>query len=171
MKRMLWIFLLVPGMSWATAYKCENQGRVTYSASPCGNNAQLLHFKDDQAISAGKLVLHMDASRSFRAPGTVNGHAISFVIDTGASGTVISQQVAEASGIRSCSTTGYVATANGVVRKCVATAAEITFGEFHIKNLVVTILPNMNTDGLLGMDVLRRMKIQQEDGVMSISSQ
>lgn len=171
MRQIPWVLLLLPAMSWATSYKCEDQGRVIYSATPCGNNAQVLHFKDDQAISQGKLVLRMDAGRSFRAPGTVNGHAVTFVVDTGASNTVISQQVADAAGIRSCSSSGYVSTANGMVRKCVATVPEITFGEFHIKNLAVTILPNLAADGLLGMDVLRRMKIEQQDGLMYISNE
>lgn len=171
MQRILCVLLLLPGLSWATTYKCVDQGKTIYSASPCGENAQLLQYKDDQAISHGTLTLHLDASHSYRAPGAVNGYGVTFVVDTGASSTTISQRVAEASGIHSCVGAGYAATANGVVQRCMATIPEIVFGEFHIKNLAVAILPNMNVDGLLGMDVLRRMKIQQEDGVMYISSQ
>jgi len=171
MQRILFLLFLLPGLSWATTYKCVDQDKVVYSATPCGESAQLLQFRDDQAISKGTLTLHLDAGHSFRAPGKVNGYAVTFVVDTGASSTIISQRVAEAAGIHSCTGAGAVATANGVVQRCVTTIPEIVFGEFHIKNLVVTILPNMGVDGLLGMDVLRRMKIQQEDGVMYISSQ
>jgi aspartyl protease family protein len=171
MKHILCVLLLLPGMSWAATYKCVDQDRVVYSATPCGEKAQLLQYRDGQAISKGTLTLHLDASRSYRTPGAVNGYAVTFVVDTGASSTTISQRVAEAAGIHSCTGAGYSATANGVVRRCVATIPEITFGAFHIKNLVVAILPNMNVDGLLGMDVLRRLKIQQLDDEMYISSQ
>lgn len=171
MKRMLYVLLFLPGMSWATTYKCVDQGHVVYATSPCGENSQILPFNDDQAISQGKLTLHMDMNHGYRAPGTVNGFAVSFVVDTGASNTTISKRVAEASGIHGCIATGYTSTANGVVSKCVVTVPEITFGNFHIKNLTVSVLPNLNIDGLLGMDVLHRMKIHQEDGVMYISSQ
>lgn len=171
MQRILFLLLLLPGMSWAAAYKCVDQGHVIYSATPCGDNAQLLQYHDDQAISQGTLTLHLDSSHSYRTAGTVNGHAVTFVVDTGATSTAVSQLVAEAAGIHSCTGAGYSATANGVVRRCVVTIPEITFGEFHVRNLVVAILPDMNVDGLLGMDVLGRMKIHQEDGVMYISSQ
>jgi len=171
MKRILCVLLLLPGISWATTYKCVDHGHVVYSTSPCGDNAQLLRYNDDQAISQGTLTLHMDINHNYRSPGTVNGYSVTFVVDTGASNTAISQRVAEASGIHSCASTGYASTANGLISKCVVTVPELTFGDFHIKNLVVTVLPNMNIDGLLGMDVLHRMKIQQQDGVMYISNQ
>lgn len=170
MKRLLCILFLLPCVSWATTYKCTDEGHVVYSATPCGDNAQLLHFTDDQAISQGKLAVHMDMNHSFRTPGAVNGHPVSFVVDTGASRTVISGQVAAAAGVQGCANAAYTSTANGVVRNCMVTVPEITFGDFHVKNLVVAILPNLGTDALLGMDVLGRLKIQQEDGVMYISN-
>ncbi len=170
MKRWLCILFLLPGLSWAATYKCSDQGRVVYSATPCGDNAQQLHFTDDQAISQGKLAVRMDMYRSYRTPGTVNGHRVSFVVDTGASRTFISAEVASAAGVQGCVTAAYASTANGVVRTCSVTVPEITFGDFHIKNLVVAILPSLGTEALLGMDVLGRLKIQQEDGVMYLSS-
>ncbi len=162
--------LLLPGIAWGNTYKCAGpDGETVYSATPCGANAQVVPFVDDQAISGGNLVLHLDENHNYRTPGTVNGAPVNFVVDTGASGTVISQQVATAAGIRSCITLGYAATANGVVSRCAATVSELTFGEFHVKNLVVIIMPNMAVDALLGMDVLGRLKIRQEDGVLYLS--
>jgi len=172
MKRTVCILLLLPGISWATTYKCVGQdGSVTYSSNPCAKDAQVMHFHDDQAISQGKLVVRMDTFRSYRTSGTVNGQPVSFVIDTGASRTSISQHVADAAGIKGCANANYTATANGVVVSCQVTVSELSFGNFHVHNLVVAIMPSMPVDALLGMDVLGRMKIQQEDGVMYISNQ
>ena len=171
MKYTLLILLLLPGAAGATTYKCvDDSGETVYAAQPCGNNAKVVPYVDDHDISKGTLVLTMDLNHSYRTSGTVNGSPVTFVVDTGASGTVISQRVAMSAGIRSCSTVGYAATANGVVARCTATVSEITFGDFHVRNLVVAVMPNMPQDALLGMDVLGRLKIQQADRVLSISN-
>jgi clan AA aspartic protease (TIGR02281 family) len=171
MKRMLCVLLLLPGISWATTYKCVDKDKVTYSSNPCGKDAQVMRFHGDQDNSQEKLEVRMDASHSYRTPGTVNGRHVTFVIDTGASRTAISQQVADAAGLKGCSNASYAATANGMVVSCQVTVPEITFGTFHVRNLVVAIMPSMPVDALLGMDVLGRMKIQQEYGVLYISGQ
>jgi clan AA aspartic protease (TIGR02281 family) len=169
------LFLLVlfvsSGISRAETYKCvDHEGKVTYSSSPCAKDAQIMHFHDDHAISEGKLAVHMDAAHSYRTPGKVNGRPVNVIIDTGASRTSISQQVADDAGIKGCANQSLTATANGVVANCLATASEITFGTFHIRNLTVSVMPALPVDALLGMDVLGRMRIQQEDGVMYISN-
>lgn len=171
MKRVLCILLLLPALSWAATYKCvDPDGRVTYSTSPCGKNAQEMHFRDDHAAPE-KLVVHMDARKSYRTPGTVNGVPVNFVIDTGANRTSISQAVAESAGIKECIAVGNTATAGGSVTSCVARVSELTFGAFHIQNLTVVVMPNLPVDALLGMDVLGRMKIQQEFEVLTITNQ
>lgn len=171
MKYTLLTLLLLSGAAGATTYKCvDADGGTVYAERPCGSDAKVVPYVDDHDISKGTLVLTMDVNHSYRTSGTVNGSPVTFVVDTGASGTVISQRVAMAAGIRSCTTVGYASTANGVVARCAATVSEITFGDFRVRNLVVAVMPNMSTDALLGMDVLGRLKIQQADHVLSISS-
>lgn len=171
MKPVLLLLLLLPGAAGATAYKCvDDNGETVYAEKPCGSNAKVVPYVDDHGISKGTLVLTMDTHHSYRTSGTVNGTPVTFVVDTGASGTAISQRVAMAAGIRSCSTVGYTGTANGVISRCTTTVSSITFGEFKVRNLVVSVMPNMPVDALLGMDVLGRLKIQQQDHVLSISS-
>lgn len=171
MKHTLLLLLLLSGAAGATTYKCVDDSGVTvYAEKPCGKDAKVLPYVDDHGISKGTLTLTMGPNHSYRTSGTVNGSPVTFVVDTGASGTVISKRIAQAAGIRSCSTVGYAGTANGVVARCTATVSEITFGGFHVRNLVVAIMPNMPVDALLGMDVLGRLKLQQQDHVLSISS-
>ena len=173
MKWMLWLLVLLPTLADAAVYKCNDNGRVIYSAVPCGDNAQRLAEPANHQPQSGQgstLTLYLRSDHSFRVPGTINNHPVEFVVDTGASSTVISQRAAKAAGIKACTGLGYTATANGMVRNCVATVQELSFGTFHLNGQMVTILPNLNVDGLLGMDVLRRMKIEQRGDVMYISN-
>lgn len=165
------VLSLSASISSASIFKCVDNEKVTYSASPCGENAKVLAVKNEQAQPQqhGTLTLYLNANRSYTVPGTVNSHPVVFIVDTGASNTVISQRVADASGIRNCVNEGYANTANGVVHTCKAFAPNISFGSFHFNNLLVTVLPNLNVDALLGNDVLRNMKIQQQSGAMYIS--
>jgi clan AA aspartic protease (TIGR02281 family) len=173
MKLTFCLLLLLPVLADAAVYKCVDNGRASYSATPCGANAQRLSeqgSEQPQPEHGTTLTLYLRADHSFRVPGTINNHPVEFVIDTGASSTVISQHAASAAGIKSCTGLGYSATANGMVRNCVATVPELSFGTFHLSSQMVTILPNLNVDGLLGMDVLRRMKVEQRGDVMYISN-
>jgi aspartyl protease family protein len=172
MRQVLWL-LLLPALANAAVYKCVDNGRVSYSATPCGANAQRLAEPvgdQPQPDQEATLTLYLRADHSFRVPGTINSQPVEFVVDTGSSSTVISRSAARSAGIKACTGMGYSATANGVVRNCVATVPELSFGTFHLNNLMVTILPSLNVDGLLGMDVLRRMKVEQRGDVMYISN-
>lgn len=171
MRQVFWILLLLPSLVQATVFKCVEHGEVTYSSSSCGAHAQVLSSAPEpQQAQQGSLTLHLRADHSFRVAGTINSHPVDFVVDTGASSTVISQRVAAAAGIHSCTGLGYTGTANGMVRNCVATVPEMSFGMFRVNNLMVTILPHLGVDGLLGMDVLRNMKVEQRGEVMYISN-
>lgn len=164
------LLLLLPGLAaGSTYYKCvADNGRVIYSATPCGGNAQVKHFKDD-LDSSGKLQLVMDSSHSYHVDGTVGSQPVTFVVDTGATNTVVSSRVAAAAGLGSCDGVARVATANGETQICTLIVPEITFGGFHVRHLRVGILPNLSGDALLGMDVLGRLKISQENNVLYIS--
>lgn len=165
------LLMLLPGSAAAsTYYKCVTEkGRTVYSATPCGANAEKKQFKDDLEPSAGKLQLVMDRSNSYHVDGTVNHLPVTFVVDTGATNTAISQRVADAAGLGPCVGTGQVATANGVAQICIVIVPEIIFGGFHVRYLRVGVMPNLPVDALLGMDVLGRLKIQQENNVLYIS--
>ena len=172
---MRWLFclcLLLPDLAAAAVYKCVDHGQVTYSATPCGEHAQVLSSRSEVAEqpSQGTLTLYLGANRTYRVQGTINGYPMEFIVDTGASQTAISQRVASVAGIRTCTGLGHLNTAGGIVRKCVATVPKMSFGMFHVDNLIVTILPNLGVDALLGMDVLRKMKVEQRGDVMYISN-
>jgi clan AA aspartic protease (TIGR02281 family) len=104
----------------------------------------------------------------YQVPGSINGHAVLFNVDTGASNLSISTQEAEAYDVKGCRP-GKSATANGVIDICMTTASEITFGEFRLEEVSVIVVPNLVGNPLLGMNVLSQFKIEQTNGVMRIS--
>lgn len=100
-------------------------------------------------------------------PGSINGHAVDFLIDTGATGTAISAELARELGLESI---GQVrsSTAGGLVIGQVMRADVALQGGVRAERLKVVALPALADRPLLGMDVLGRLRLQQRDGVMRI---
>jgi clan AA aspartic protease (TIGR02281 family) len=105
----------------------------------------------------------------YQVDGTILGTHLSFLIDTGATLTAVSQEFASRAGITSCRPISSK-TANGVTNACLATVSELSFGPFSVANVEVSILPRLEgSEALLGMNVLRRFSIEQQNRVMRIS--
>lgn len=122
-----------------------------------------------EVIGNDALELLQSHEGHYFSSGTVNGVPIVFMIDTGATTVSISSKIAARAGIKKCVPVN-VSTANGIVDACVATVSEVTFGNYRVTDVDVTVLPNMFGDALLGMNVLRNFRIEQVDEVMRISS-
>ena len=52
------------------------------------------------------------------------------------------------------------------VERCVAKVPEFSFGNFVMRDF--TIMPKISNDALLGMNVLRPLRMEQQNGVMRI---
>jgi len=163
--------VLFPRETLAAIYKCDDNGKITYSGTKCAENAQVLSVPSDQPVNEHKsLALHLNDNRYYSAQGTINDLPATFIVDTGASVTTVSRRIAEAAGIGSCAETGHTETANGVTQSCMVTVPKLSFGTFHLNNVTVNVLPSLKFDGLLGMNILRLMKMQQQEGVMYLSN-
>lgn len=104
----------------------------------------------------------------YYAAGYVNGMPIVFMVDTGATLTSLSREMAHKSGIYSCDARTFN-TANGPVQGCVAKAPKIQIGSFVLRDFEVAIMPNLPSDALFGMNLMRLFRLEQEGGVMRIS--
>lgn len=104
----------------------------------------------------------------YYAAGYVNGMPTVFMVDTGATLTSLSREMAHKSGINSCDARTFN-TANGPVQGCVAKASKIQIGSFILRDFEVAVMPNLPTDALLGMNVMRLFRLEQQRGVMRIS--
>ncbi|SFM30381.1 retropepsin-like aspartic protease family protein [Nitrosomonas communis] len=123
-----------------------------------------------EVSSLKRLDLLQTREGHYFSSGTINQLPVVFMIDTGATNVSISSEVASRAGIKKCSPR-LVSTANGNVNACSAIVTKITFGKFKLDNVEVTIMPNMSSDSLLGMNVLKNFRIEQVGNVMRISSQ
>ena len=104
-------------------------------------------------------------------PGSINGRELEFLVDTGATGTAISAQLARELKLPSL---GQVQsnTAGGVVSGRVVSVNLALQGGVSAQQLRVVALEGLNDrrteQPLLGMDVLGKLRWQQRDGVLRI---
>jgi aspartyl protease family protein len=116
----------------------------------------------------GAIELRRAADGHFHWPGKVNGIAVDFLVDTGATGTAIPRDLAERAGLP-VEGTLQSATAGGVVRGTLARADVVLQGGVRAERLRVAVLPQLASP-LLGMDVLSKLRFTQSDGVLRLEA-
>ena len=118
--------------------------------------------------SSGAIELQRAADGHFHWPGRLNGIAVDFLVDTGATTTAIPQALAERAGLE---LDGVVrsSTAGGMVQGRLARADLQLQGGVRVERLRVTVLPQLDAP-LLGMDVLSKMRFTQSDGVLRLEA-
>ena len=120
-----------------------------------------------EAGAGGVIEIRRGPDGHYHWPGRVNGVAVEFLIDTGASSTALPQALAERAGL---SPEGRItsSTAGGMVRGSVARADIDLDGGVRAERLRVTVLPDLAAP-LLGMDVLSQLHFTQSDGVLKLT--
>lgn len=115
----------------------------------------------------GVVEIRRGADGHYHWPGSINGHEVDFLVDTGATGTAISVALARQLGLEAI---GRVesSTAGGVVSGQVLRADIALQGGVRAERLRVVALPALDGRPLLGMDVLGRLRWQQRDGVLRV---
>jgi aspartyl protease family protein len=107
------------------------------------------------------------ADGHYHWPGSINGRAVVFLVDTGATGTAISAALARELHLESF---GRVrsSTAGGIVDGELTRADVALQGGVRADRLRIVALPGLDDRPLLGMDVLGRLHWQLREGVMRI---
>lgn len=171
--------LLMPGAWAGTVYKCRNpQGDLLYQEMPCKQDAQSLKSwtarevlkADDGALEStadGVLVIPQHGNGHYFVNGSVNGKALTFVVDTGASSVVLPRPVAMMAGIY-CRDRVMMQTVGGSASGCASVAAKLSFVPFQLRDVPVMIAPDL-TQPLLGMNVLQLFRIEQDGGELRLS--
>jgi len=113
--------------------------------------------------------IRRSADGHYHWPGRVNGRAVDFLVDTGATGTAISAALAGELGLEPIDTVRS-STAGGVVTGQIVRADVELQGGVSAQRLRVVALRALGTNPLLGMDVLGRLRWQQRDGVLRIEA-
>lgn len=114
-------------------------------------------------VHAGQteLVLKRNHAGHYVAPGTINGHAVTFLLDTGATHVSVPAHL----GVALELTPGMpmqVSTANGIVTVRATTIEELGLGPFRVANVRSHLNPGFRDDQvLLGMSVLKYLEFTQ----------
>jgi clan AA aspartic protease (TIGR02281 family) len=114
----------------------------------------------------GSMEVQRQANGHFYLPGTIDDVPVTFMVDTGASVTSISSDIAYQAGIHNCKEVQFQ-TANGEATGCIALVSQMTLGNFVLENITVAVMPNLETN-LLGANVLRNFQVSQNDSRMLI---
>ena len=117
---------------------------------------------------SGAIELKRAGDGHFHWPGTVNGIAVDFLVDTGATGTALPRALADRAGLVADGTL-QSSTAGGVVQGTLARADVVLQGGVRAERLRVAVLPRLESP-LLGMDVLSKMRFTQNDGVLRLEA-
>lgn len=119
------------------------------------------------SAEGGVIEIRRGPDGHYHWPGSINGHAVDFLVDTGATGTAISTALARQLRLESI---GRIesSTAGGVVRGEVMRADVALQGGVRADRLRIVALPALDERPLLGMDVLGRLHWQQRDGILRI---
>jgi aspartyl protease family protein len=99
-------------------------------------------------------------------PGSINGQAVEFLIDTGATTTALPLSLAQKLKLQTVGET-QSSTAGGMVTGQVMRANVALQGGVQVSSLRVVALPELGQHPLLGMDVLGKLRWQQNSGVLS----
>ncbi len=118
------------------------------------------------SMSGGVIELQRGRDGHFHWPGRVNGVAVEFLVDTGATRSALPQALAEAAGLQR---EGSVrsSTAGGTVTGWVGRGRLDLQGGVSVERLAITVLPDLGAP-LLGMDVLGKLQFSQADGVLRV---
>lgn len=178
-------FLLMTGHSWCSLERGFSDGsRHSINGGiivRSGTTVQARVAPGPQQISVEYRTLHsMEEIRDggleirqspggFLTVGSINGHPVTFMIDTGASHVAIPAALAGAVGV-TCEQHSQYSTAAGRINACVGKADELVFGPFRVRNVAVAIMPDAD-HVLLGMDVLRQFNMVWQGDVVRISAQ
>lgn len=119
------------------------------------------------SLQDGVIELRRGDDGHFHWPGSVNGVAVDFLVDTGATRTALPEALAQAAGlVREGAVQS--ATAGGTVRGWTGRATLQLQGGVRAERLPITVLPALGSP-LLGMDVLGRLRFSQTDGVLRLN--
>jgi aspartyl protease family protein len=115
----------------------------------------------------GVIELRRGNDGHYHWPGTLNGRAVDFLVDTGATSVAIPASLSR--DLRLVSEGKTVAsTAGGTVTGDIMRADLALQGGVRVDRLRVVALPGLGDNPLLGMDVLGKLRWRQEGGVLRI---
>jgi len=115
-----------------------------------------------------EIILQRNSYGHYVSSGTINGHRVTFLLDTGASDIAIPEAIANRIKLNKGRAI-VVKTANGNTKAYRTRLDSVALGEIKLYDLNATILPNITGDEiLLGMNFLKHFEIIQKGRSLTI---
>lgn len=129
------------------------------------------HFRSDAPTDARQsVVLSADGRGHFMADGSVNGGAVRFVVDTGASSVVLPAQDADRLGIDyRKGQRGLVQTANGTAVAWRVSLDRVRLGGIELHQVEAVVIEKGLDIVLLGMSFLNRVEMRRDGDTMTLT--
>lgn len=162
-----------------TIYKCKNaEGIMLYQEKPCeketssisswvSNSTSTVEVDTGNPANEKPLVISQGNGGHYFIDGAVNDSYLNFVIDTGATVVSLPLATAASSGVK-CQKRVIMHTGNGETEGCTATIQKLKFGHFTLRYVDAVVMPNLSQP-LLGMNVLKQFRVEQDNGQMRLS--
>jgi aspartyl protease family protein len=122
-----------------------------------------------QAANQASLSIAPDQVGQYRVQGSINGHMVDFLVDTGASLVAISERTAKQMGIPFSESPerAAVITAQGQVNSYLVDLDTLTVGGIQTHHVRAAVIPgDYPLEVLLGMSFLHKVKMDQQAGVL-----
>ena len=130
-------------------------------------NQTLVSYND--ASGRPTVVLKQNRAGHYLGNGTINGHPVEFLVDTGATDIAIPIELADRLGLRPGMPRQYQ-TANGLVTAYATWIEELTIGPIAIRNVRASLNPGMGSmDILLGMSLLKELEFTQRGDTLTLT--
>ncbi|MDH4052302.1 MAG: retroviral-like aspartic protease family protein [Rubrivivax sp.] len=126
--------------------------------------------QQDAPVPNGReVVLSAGPGGHFLGNGAINGRAVRFMVDTGASVVALGRDQAERIGLD----TGQgrqvmMQTANGSTPAQLVTLSEVTLGDVTVANVQAVVMPQPMAHVLLGNSFLQRFQMRRDNDVMRL---
>lgn len=113
-----------------------------------------------------EVILERNRSGHYVTSGTINGQAVTFLLDTGATGVAVPQDVARRLGLRRGQ--AYITeTANGRATSYAATLDSVGVGDIELRDVAAGIVPGLRMEEvLLGMSFLKHIEFTQRGNTL-----
>jgi len=119
------------------------------------------HIAVQAATADEELILQRNRQGHYVAPGTINGHAVTFLLDTGATLVAVPAELGDALGLEP-GAYRQLRTANGLAGVRATRIARLGLGPFVFHDLRGDLNPGMRGDEiLLGMNALKHLEFTQ----------
>ncbi|HAO24975.1 MULTISPECIES: TIGR02281 family clan AA aspartic protease [unclassified Methylophaga] len=126
------------------------------------------HLVEMDAGLGSDVVLLRNQAGHYVAPGFINGHEVTFLLDTGATNISVPAGIARKAGLKQ-GRQAMVNTANGVVPVYATELETVQLGAIKLQHIRAHINPHMSDDiVLLGMSFMKHLDMTQREGTLTL---